>query len=114
MGGYFSTCATDKSHRLAGDFGSVCFMYLGRRGALGRFCFELAAATREIPALKAHFVLSSSNSVVAQMRNHGSAPLEIDTFSRLSSANVFTSFFRAQHRLLTRLRRERPDAIVNL
>src|SRR5262245_57509015 len=89
-------------------------MYLGRRGALGRFSLELATATREIPALKAHFVLSSSNDVTAQIRHYGSALLEIDTFDHAGSSTVITSFFRAQRRLLTRLGEERPDAIVNL
>jgi len=88
-------------------------MYLGRRGSLGRFSFELAAATREFSTLNARFVLSSSNGVVPQIRHQGSTLLEINTFKRTGLA-TFTSFFPAQRRLLTRLERERPDAVVNL
>ena len=110
-GGLAMACA---SFNAAADSRPIFFMYLGRRGSLGRFSFELATATREIPALRTCFVLSSSNGVASQIRQHGAALLEIDTFKRTWSANVITSFFPARRRLLTWLRRERPVAIVNL
>jgi glycosyltransferase involved in cell wall biosynthesis len=112
-GGLAAACASLKT-RAAADLRSIFFMYLGRRGSLGRFSFELAIATREIPALRASFILSSSNDVARQVRQHGGALLEIDTFKRNWSTNLFTSFFPARRRLLTWLRRERPSAIVNL
>src|SRR5690349_2476923 len=89
-------------------------MYLGRRGSLGRFSFELAAAMRNMPAPKASFVLSSSNEVAGRIRQRGDALLEIDTFKHSLSTNVFASFFPARRQLLTWLERERPGAIVNL
>jgi glycosyltransferase involved in cell wall biosynthesis len=112
-GGFPTACASLEI-RAAADLRPTFFMYLGRRGSLGRFSFELATATREIPALRACFVLSSSNNVASQIRQHGGALLEIDTFKRTWSTEVFTSFFPARRRLLTWLRRERPGTIVNL
>jgi glycosyltransferase involved in cell wall biosynthesis len=100
--------------RAGANLEPTVFMYLGRRGSLGRFSFELATAMRNIPAPKASFVLSSSNEVAGRIRQRGDALLEIDTFKRTWSTNVFTSFFPARRQLLTWLKRERPGAIVNL
>lgn len=44
----------------------LLFLYLGRRGALGRFTLELAPAVERMPDIKATFALSSGNDIVRE------------------------------------------------
>ena len=105
---------TSAVRSFANDFGPVLFMYLGRRGSLGRFAYEIAEAARESPPLGARFVLSSSNVVAEDLRYLGSYLLEIDTFDRASSPKLITSFLAARRRLLAWLNQKHPKAVINL
>jgi hypothetical protein len=70
------------------------FMYLGRRGPLGRFALELAQACRDHPEIDATFVISRRNRVADDIGRCGSSILELETFASAASMSVARNFFR--------------------
>lgn len=92
----------------------LVFLYLGRGGALGRFCLDLASAVAQSP-LNATFVISHDNPIYPELKTaFGEKVVSLETFKRATSAAVITNFFAARRKLLTHLERERPVALVTL
>ena len=92
----------------------VLFLYLGRRGALGRFTLEFAQAAQEIPALESVFAISSMNENIDEFGWLGNSLLPLDTFnSVLSFANV-RNFFAARRLLLERIAADDVTTVVTL
>ncbi len=88
------------------------FLYLGRRGALGQFTWELSDAAARIPELDAQFTLSSSNRFAALFKRYGSSFLCLDTFDK--PLDVLRNFPAARRRLLAYIRHEKPMAVITL
>src|SRR5262249_23582103 len=82
------------------DRGPVLFMYLGRRGALGRFTLELAQAARYFPEIGFSFVVSRANGVAKDIEALGSSLLKINTFDSTRSLSIATNFFSPRRQLL--------------
>jgi glycosyltransferase involved in cell wall biosynthesis len=93
---------------------SVTFLYLGRRGSLGRFTFELARAARLESRISASFAISRANEIAPTFRWLGDDLLELDTFTTAASPATVTRFFAARRELLAHLERKRPHAVVTL
>ena len=94
--------------------GSVLFMYLGRRGSLGRYTLELAQAVRATPQIRASFALSAQNEVARDIEAVASELVELRTFERAASLSIAHNFFFARRQLLGYLEREKPRAVINL
>jgi len=95
----------------------IVFMYLGRRGALGRFTLELAeaaAAASATTGCEFEFVISSSNEIASQFERLGLNVTKIDTFERATPLSVTKQYFPARRALMERLARHRPAAVVTL
>jgi glycosyltransferase involved in cell wall biosynthesis len=92
----------------------ILFLYLGRRGALGRFTLELAQAAREIPELHSTFAISSMSENASEFGWLGQSLLTLDTFDRAASLATFRNYFSARRRLLDRITAERVTTVVTL
>ena len=92
----------------------LLFLYLGRRGALGRFTLELAQAVERMPEIKATFALSSGNDIVRDFVGLRKSLLLLDTFDRAVSLASARNFLKARARLLERIAQDRPQAVITL
>ncbi len=92
----------------------VAFLYLGRRGALGRFTLELAEAAAQNSRIKAHFIVSSSNEIIGDLRAHSGSVLEVPTFESATPLALAKGFLAAKRSLIGHLERVRPTAVVAL
>jgi glycosyltransferase involved in cell wall biosynthesis len=92
----------------------VLFLYLGRRGALGRFTLELAQAAREMPELRAIFAISRMSENAGEFGWLGESLLMLDTFDRVMSFATLRNYFSARRRLLDRIVVERVTRVVTL
>lgn len=92
----------------------ILFLYLGRRGALGRFTLELAQAAKAMPEIDSIVAISSMNENIDEFAWLGRSLLSLDTFnSVLSFANV-RNFFAARRRLLERIAADKVTTVVTL
>ncbi len=71
----------------------VSFIYLGRRGALGRFTLKLAQAAARFDDYDFEFVISSNNEIADDFREIGLDVTRIDTFDRATPYNLTAHFF---------------------
>jgi len=102
---------------VSGDKSRIVFIYLGRRGALGRFTLELAEAAAAASAATGYefeFVISSSNEIASQFARLGINVTKIDTFERATPISLTKQYFPARRALMERLARHRPAAVVTL
>jgi glycosyltransferase involved in cell wall biosynthesis len=93
---------------------SVLFMYLGRRGSLGRYTLELAQAVRSMPEISATFAVSAQNEVTKDIELVASELLQLHTFDRAASLSVALNFFFGRRQLIGYIEREKPSAVINL
>ncbi len=110
MPGYFAEqppLPTDEPTRIA-------FLYLGRRGALGRFVMELAAATIEFERLETSIAVSLQNACTPKLMEITGRVLALDTFRRATPFSIVSSFLTVRRNLLNRLEVDRPSAVVTL
>jgi glycosyltransferase involved in cell wall biosynthesis len=92
----------------------VLFLYLGRRGALGRFTFELAQAATTMPALEPIIAISSASENIGDFAGVGEALLPLDTFDSVLSVASIRNFFSTRRRLLQRITDDRVAKVVTL
>lgn len=92
----------------------LLFLYLGRRGALGRFTLELAEAAERMSHIDATFALSSANEIVRDFAGRRRSLLPLETFERALSLASARNFFRTRRQLLERIAHDRPRAVVTL
>ena len=92
---------------------SIAFLYLGRRGALGRFTLELAQAAAGNP-VKTHFIVSKNNETISALRANVQSVVEIPTFETASPLSLARGFLTARSALLSALTQIRPAAVVTL
>jgi glycosyltransferase involved in cell wall biosynthesis len=92
----------------------VAFLYLGRRGALGRFVLELTAAATEFERVETTIAVSRANACTPKLMGITDRVLALDTFRRATPFAIVSSFLTVRGHLLNRLERERPSAVVTL
>lgn len=92
----------------------VLFLYLGRRGALGRFTLELAHAVKEMPAIKPIIAVSSMNENISEFAGFGRSLLALDTFNSVLSVAGIRNFFAARRQLLKRIADDRVTTVITL
>jgi glycosyltransferase involved in cell wall biosynthesis len=92
----------------------VAFMYLGRRGALGRFTLQLAQAAADFDDYDFEFVISSHGEIADELKKLGLPVTTIDTFDRATPYNLTTRFFAARRALVERFSNRPPAAAVTL
>lgn len=92
----------------------LLFLYLGRRGALGRFTLELAQAVERMPQIRATFALSSTNETIRDFAGLRRSLLLLDTFERAASLAGARNFFKTRRQLLDRIAQDRPRAVITL
>ena len=92
----------------------VLFLYLGRRGALGRFTLELAQAAQEIPKLKSIFAVSSMSKNIEEFAWLRDRLLPLETFNSAASWLTIRNFFKARRRLLQRIATDNVGTVVTL
>jgi glycosyltransferase involved in cell wall biosynthesis len=90
------------------------FLYLGRRGALGRFVLELAAAAAQFEELDAIIAISRANESAPKLAEFTDQIFTLDTFKRATPLSIVANFFSVRRNLLARLERDRPLAVVTL
>lgn len=93
---------------------SVLFLYLGRRGALGRFTLELAQAARRNPEIRATFAISRMNQIAPDFIGLGTPLLLLDTFEKTFSLAAAKNFLVLRRCLLDKIASDRPAAVVTL
>jgi glycosyltransferase involved in cell wall biosynthesis len=92
----------------------VLFLYLGRRGALGRFTLELAQAAEQLPGLEPVIAISSMNENIGEFAWLGTSLLPLDTFDSVLSVSSVGNFFAARRRLLERIVNDNVGTVVTL
>ncbi|MEG6509464.1 glycosyltransferase family 4 protein [Methyloligella sp. 2.7D] len=92
----------------------VAFMYLGRRGALGRFTYALAETAAKIDDADFAFVISANSEIAPEFEGSGLPVTKIKTFERAASPDLVTGFFEAKRELTDWLAKNRPAAVVTL
>lgn len=92
----------------------VLFLYLGRRGALGRFTLELAQAANEIPNLEPIFAISGQNESISEFGWLKNRLLPLETFTNVASIAVVKNFFAAREKLLERISASGVTTVVTL
>lgn len=90
------------------------FLYLGRRGALGRFTLELAQAAQDVPGLEPIIAISSMNENVDEFSWLGKSLLRLDTFNRVVSISNVRNFLAARRCLLRRIADDDVAAVITL
>ena len=73
-------------------------MYLGRRGALGRFTLQSANAAADFDDYDFEFVISSNGEIADDFKKLGLLVTTIDTFDRATPYNLTTRLFAAHRR----------------
>ncbi|MEQ8824680.1 MAG: glycosyltransferase [Filomicrobium sp.] len=92
----------------------IWFIYLGRRGALGRFSIELAEAAQHLSDFEARFIVSSQNEEIENLKATGAKVSELSTFSRGASVENLQNLRVAQRKLRQWIEENRPAAAVTL
>lgn len=92
----------------------IVFLYLGRRGALGRFTQELAQAAQSAKAIDAKFVISSENETLSNFVAQNVEFAAIPTYRRATPTVLVFGYRRARQALIALLEKQRPSAVVSL
>lgn len=92
----------------------IVFLYLGRRGALGRFTLELAQAACAAKGIDAAFIISSENEIVSNFGARNIPFTAVPTFNRATPAALVLGYRRTRQALVNLLEKERPAAVVSL
>lgn len=90
---------------------SVLFLYLGRRGALGRFTLELAEAAQRNTSIRPIFAVSRMNPIAPEFVGRGPLLL-LDTFERTFSLETVKNFLALRRCLLETIAAVRPPVAV--
>jgi glycosyltransferase involved in cell wall biosynthesis len=90
------------------------FLYLGRRGALGRFVLELADAALKFKELDTTITISSANECAPKMMDFADRIFALDTFKTATPLSIVANFLSVRRKLLQRLHRDRPLAVITL
>lgn len=93
---------------------NVLFLYLGRRGALGRFALELIQAAHEMPDLRSTIALSAMNESISEFAWLGKSLLTLNMFNTAVSPAIVRTFFASRRRLLRQIRDDKVSAVVTL
>jgi glycosyltransferase involved in cell wall biosynthesis len=94
--------------------GKTLFLYLGRRGALGRFTLELAQAAAALQPSGSVFAISGQSENVRDFAWLGNSLLTLDTFESIASLATVGNFFSARRRLLDRIAADGVTTVVTL
>jgi glycosyltransferase involved in cell wall biosynthesis len=94
--------------------GKVLFLYLGRRGALGRFTLELAQAAQQVAGLQPILAISGMSENASEFSFLGEQLLTLNTFDRAASPATLLNFFPARRRLLERIAADNVSTVVTL
>ena len=100
--------------RLSGQNKRVMFVYLGRRGSLGRFTIQLARAAADFEHLNAVFMIARSGEIAPLLDEQGYDVLKLDTYERWPIPSIVTNFATARRKMICALSRNPPDAVVTL
>jgi glycosyltransferase involved in cell wall biosynthesis len=92
----------------------VLFLYLGRRGALGRFTLELAQAASVMPELEPIIAVSRMNENISEFAWLGKSLLPLDTFDSVLSVSNVRNFLATRRRLLRRIADDNVATVVTL
>lgn len=92
----------------------IAFIYLGRRGSLGRFTLELAQAAAGSDQYEFEFIISSNNEIAEEFEKFDLTVTKIETFDRATPYNLFAGFFSARRALMEHFSKRRPLAVVTL
>jgi glycosyltransferase involved in cell wall biosynthesis len=92
----------------------VMFLYLGRRGALGRFTLELAEAAAGFETVDATIAISKSNEISGKFTRFGDRLLALNTFERAGPLAFFANFVDTRAKILAHIKRRRPVAVITL
>jgi glycosyltransferase involved in cell wall biosynthesis len=92
----------------------IAFVYLGRRGALGRFTFELGQAAIRADNLDAELIISNNNEIASDFEALDLPVTLVPTFERATPSNLVLGFPKLRRRILDRLAQSRPHAVVTL
>jgi glycosyltransferase involved in cell wall biosynthesis len=92
----------------------IAFVYLGRRGALGRFTFELGQAAARAENLEAELIISDNNEIASEFERLDLPVTLVPTFERATPSSLALGFPKARRSILDRLALSRPHAVVTL
>ena len=92
----------------------ILFIYLGRRGVLGRLTLDLARELDGSNEIAAFFALSNQNKAIREFAWLGPALLGLDTFARVLSPAHPLNFWRSRRRLLAFISEHRISHVVTL
>ncbi len=89
-------------------------MYLGRKGALGRFTLELAQAAARAKDFDFEFIVSSNNNIVDDFLRLELPITELPTFDSATPSNLTRGFFKTRRFLKERFAKQMPFAVLTL
>lgn len=92
----------------------IFFIYLGRRGALGRFTLELARAAEHHPDIEARLAISRQNAILDEFEPFRRRLTLVPTFAPALSHRLLTGFPAARRALLAAIAEHRSEAAVTL
>ena len=92
----------------------VMFMYLGRRGALGRFTLELAQCAATLEGVQSRFMISSFGDLTAEIKRTGAYVLEVPTYDSVNAITFVRNYLSARKSMLAEIKRQRPMAVITL
>ncbi|OEO29662.1 hypothetical protein VW23_001865 [Devosia insulae DS-56] len=92
----------------------LVLLNLGKRGASLHLSLGLLRAAADLPDLDVRLVLSSHNELPEAFEPFAAKVTTIDTFSRQAPFGAILNFGAARRKLLTYLRRERPDVVLTV
>ena len=92
----------------------LMFMYLGRRGALGRFTLELAQCAAKLEGLRSRIVVSRSGEQTEEIKRTGANVLELPTFGGRNPVTLVRNFLSARNTLISEIERQKPAAVITL
>lgn len=92
----------------------IVLIYLGRRGALGRFSLEIAKAASEIEECDVELIISANGELAGMFDEKNVTITKIPTFERAASASVVLGFGPARAMIIERLLCTRPQAVITL
>ena len=109
-----SSTETPAAQRSQGKPIDLMFMYLGRRGALGRFTLELAQCAAKLEGLQSRIVVSQFGELTEEIKRTGAEVLELPTFEGRNPVALVRNFLWARNALIEEIKRKRPAAVITL
>ena len=98
---------TDARHRIA-------FVYLGRNPAFGTFVLELALAAMSHKTIAPDFFVADKTELSDRLREAKVPAFALPINFRSTVAHAVLGFFHARRRIISRLQKTRPTAVVTL